>query len=266
MQYPNDLAPLDELDDWKIADYEIDPRGMTLIGRGGENLGEIKTLLASPSAEEAFFAIVEPAAHRGQHFAVPLENIRFDADNRRAYAPYLAANFAQAPQYSAGARDYDAYNSYWLGVLEREPVAEADRHEHEQHRPAKDALRLHREVLKADKEVVEAGEVTVRTEVVEETKTLEVPVKREEVVITRHPVEGGRIETGGIEASEEEIRIPIRQEEVHVSKNTVVTEEVEIGKREVQETQTVSETLRHEEAHIDTTGKARVIDTDVDKS
>ena len=263
MQYPNDLAPLDELEDWKVADYEVDPRGMALIGRGGENLGEIQTLIASPSAEEAFFAIVEPTAHRGKHFAVPLENIRFDADNRRAYAPYLAANFAQAPQYSAGARDYNAYNTYWVSVLKREPVAEADRHE--QHKPAKDALRLHREVLKTDKEVVEAGEVTVRTEVIEETKTIEVPVKREEVVITRHAVEGGRVEAGGIEASDEEIRIPIREEQVHVSKNTVVTEEVEIGKREVQETTTVSETLRHEEAHIDTTGKVNVVDRDVNK-
>ena len=266
MKYPNDLTPLNELTDWKIADYETDPRGMTLIGRGGENLGEIHTLLASPSVEEAFFAIVEPTAHRGQQFAVPLENIRFDADNKRAYAPYLAANFAQAPQYSAGARDYDAYNNYWLGVLEREPVTEADRNEHEQHQPAKDALRLHREVLKTDKEVVEAGEVTVRTEIIEETQTIEVPVRREEVVITRHAIEGGRVEAGGIEASAEEIRIPIRHEEVHVSKNTIVTEEVEIGKREVQETQTVSETLRHEEAHIDTTGTARVVEHDVDKN
>ena len=46
------------------------------------------------------------------------------------------------------------------------------------------------ERLHAEKHPVETGEVRVRKEVHTETKTLEVPVQREEVVIERTPVHG----------------------------------------------------------------------------
>ena len=99
------------------------------------------------------------------------------------------------------------------------------------------------ERLHAEKRPVETGEVTVRKEVHTENKTLEVPVQREKVVIERTPVHG-RAATEGVAAGDiregEQIRVPVREEQVNVSKEPVVTEEVKVGKRVVQDTERVS--------------------------
>jgi uncharacterized protein (TIGR02271 family) len=122
----------------------------------------------------------------------------------------------------------------------------------------RERLQLREEELRATKEPVKAGEVRVRKEVVSEEKTIDVPVTREEVVIERHPA-SGRPATGDIEEGEQ-IRIPITEEEVRVEKRPVVKEEITVGKRRVQETETVRDTVRREEARVEETGAARVRD------
>ena len=121
---------------------------------------------------------------------------------------------------------------------------------------AHDTVRLHEERLEAQKQTVQAGEVSIHKEVVTEQKTIEVPVSREEVVIERHPVNG--VEASDFGAETDEIRIPISEERVTVSKTPVVTEEISVGKRTVQDTQTVSGTVRREEAHIEQSGDVHV--------
>jgi uncharacterized protein (TIGR02271 family) len=116
-------------------------------------------------------------------------------------------------------------------------------------------LQLREEELLATKERVKAGEVRVRKDVVAEEKTIEVPVTREEAVVERHPV-SGRPAAGDIKEGEE-IRVPLSEEEVRVEKRPVVKEEITVGKRRVQETETVRDTVRREEARIDETGGAR---------
>lgn len=118
-------------------------------------------------------------------------------------------------------------------------------------------LRLHKEELHADKQKVQAGEVSVRKEVVTETKTLEVPVTREEVVIERHTVTDGGISTGDL-GDGETIRIPVMEEQVTLQTTAVATEEVSIGKREIQETREVSGEVRHEEVVVDREGNPTV--------
>ncbi|MBV8234306.1 MAG: YsnF/AvaK domain-containing protein, partial [Acidimicrobiia bacterium] len=88
-------------------------------------------------------------------------------------------------------------------------------------------IEVREEELQAHKQLVEAGEVRVRKEVVTEHRTLEVPVQREEVVIERHAPTGELVE---------EIRIPVRKEQVTVEKRPVVKEEVTVGKRVVEGT------------------------------
>jgi uncharacterized protein (TIGR02271 family) len=118
-------------------------------------------------------------------------------------------------------------------------------------------LELHEEELRAKKERVQAGEVRIRKEVVEENKTLEVPVTREEVVIERHPVSGRGASDRDISEGEE-IRIPVMEEEVRVEKTPVVKEEISLRKRAVQDTERVSDTVKREEAHVEHTGTAQV--------
>ncbi len=119
-----------------------------------------------------------------------------------------------------------------------------------------DRIELREEELRAEKERVEAGEVRIRKEVVSEERTIEVPVTREEVVIERRPA-SGRESSGNID-DDQEIRIPLMEEEVRVEKTPVVREEVTLRKQQVQGTETVSDTVRREEAHIEQTGDAKV--------
>ncbi len=117
-------------------------------------------------------------------------------------------------------------------------------------------VRLREEELRPRKETVKTGEVGVRKEVVSERQEMEVPVEREEVVIDRRPVERQPADRP-IEESET-IRVPVREERVTVEKEPVVTGEVTVGKRQVPDTQTVSGTVRREEARVEREGDVDV--------
>jgi uncharacterized protein (TIGR02271 family) len=119
-----------------------------------------------------------------------------------------------------------------------------------------ETLELREEELRAEKQRVKAGEVRLRKEIVEEEKTIEVPVSHEEVVVEKRNVSGRRPATGEI-GEDEEIRIPLTEEEVRVEKTPVVREEVTLKKRQVQDTERVSETLKREEAKVESTGDVR---------
>jgi uncharacterized protein (TIGR02271 family) len=113
------------------------------------------------------------------------------------------------------------------------------------------------EVLRVNKQRVQSGEVSLRKEVRTENQTIEVPVTHEELVIERVASEG-RNATAGQIGSDQEIRVPLSEERVSVEKTPVVREEVRVGKRQVQDTQTVSDNVRHEELEVDDkTGRVR---------
>ena len=118
-------------------------------------------------------------------------------------------------------------------------------------------LRLREEQLNVNKERVQAGEVRLRKDVVEEQQTINVPVTHEEVYIERRPVTDAAVDNTPI-GTDEVISIPVTEEKVNVTKNTVVTGEVAIGKREVQQTQQVVDTVKREELHVERQGNALV--------
>lgn len=123
-------------------------------------------------------------------------------------------------------------------------------------------LRLREEQLQVNKQPVQAGEVGIRKDVVEEQKTINVPVTHEEVYIERRP--GSGQPTDEPIGQGEDIRVPVREEQVNVTKQTVHTGEVAIGKRAVQETQQVTDTVKREEAHIEREGDVNVQGTNID--
>jgi uncharacterized protein (TIGR02271 family) len=125
-------------------------------------------------------------------------------------------------------------------------------------------LRLHKEELDINKREVQTGEVILSKDVVEEHKTVEVPVTHEEVVIER-TVLNNEVSDSPI-GSEETIRIPVSEEKIEVGKHTVVTGEVSAHKREVEEIHQVDETLRREEARIEQNGDIKITSEDPDKS
>lgn len=114
------------------------------------------------------------------------------------------------------------------------------------------ALQLREETLDVSKKNVDRGEVEVTKDVVEDEKTVSVPVQREEGYIEKRPVDSNDYEsTEDITESSEHIRMPLTDEEVDIQKRTVVTDEVVVGKRKYEETQEQTEKVKREEARIE---------------
>jgi uncharacterized protein (TIGR02271 family) len=121
-----------------------------------------------------------------------------------------------------------------------------------------DTLQLREEELQARKTTVETGQVHLGKEVVEEQRTLEVPVTREEVFVERHPVDRHPADSPISDSDRETIQVPVTEERVELEKQPVVYEEVGVGKRVTQETQQVSGTVRREELRVENEGDAEV--------
>ncbi|WP_422115199.1 DUF2382 domain-containing protein [Brachybacterium sp. UNK5269] len=113
---------------------------------------------------------------------------------------------------------------------------------------------LHEERAHVGTEKVETGRVRLRKHVVTDTKQVEVPVQREEVVLEREPADG---RTGGT-LTDDEVEVTLTEERPVVTKETVATENVSLGKRAVTDTETVQTDVAREEVEIeDGTGKPR---------
>lgn len=130
---------------------------------------------------------------------------------------------------------------------------EHDHHDHLHEDDEARRLRLHEEKLSVDKERVQTGEVDIDKHVVTDEQTVEVPVTREEVYVERRKVDG-EMADGEVFEDGDSIHIPVTEERVEVTKRPVVSEEIVVGKREIQDTETVSETVRKEEVDIDKSG------------
>ena len=112
--------------------------------------------------------------------------------------------------------------------------------------------------MRTYRERIQRGEVRLRKEVVTENQTVEVPVTREELVIERTTPSGDARANAGEIGTDEEIRVPLSEERARVEKQPVVNEEVRVGKRAVQNTERVSQDVRHEELRVDKDGDVEV--------
>lgn len=121
------------------------------------------------------------------------------------------------------------------------------------------SLKLKEEQLNISKDRVQAGEVEIHKEVVEEQQTVNIPVTREEVYVERRTVNEEDYD-GTLASEDETIRVPIMEEKVEVHKQPVVSEELVIGKREVQDTERVVENVKREEARVETEGEEKVVE------
>ncbi|MFP2901587.1 YsnF/AvaK domain-containing protein, partial [Corallococcus sp. 4LFB] len=107
-------------------------------------------------------------------------------------------------------------------------------------------LRTHHEELGVTKHQRSAGEAQVRKVVVEEMKTVEVPLRHEEVEVVRRVAKDpipGDVAT----FQEETIRIPLHAEEAELTKRAYTDEEITIHKRPIEERRSMEGRVRHEE-------------------
>lgn len=110
------------------------------------------------------------------------------------------------------------------------------------------------EQLEISKRDEVTGEIRVRKDVTQETRTVEVPVTKERVEIERVAVPSEPAKEGA-SFKESEIVVPVHEEKVEVRKTPVVTEEVRVHKDVTAEPQRVTETVRKEKVDIDKESK-----------
>ena len=114
-------------------------------------------------------------------------------------------------------------------------------------------LEAREEEVRVRKRPVKTGEAEVRKEVRTEHRSIDVPVKKEELVIERHAVD--RHPASGPVGQTERVRIPLSEEQVELEKRTVATEEVKVGKRVTEDEEHVDATLRKEDIKVDKRGR-----------
>ncbi len=131
----------------------------------------------------------------------------------------------------------------------------------------KQRLQLAEEQLKVRTRPVPAGVVRLHKRVVTETRTIEVTVRREELVVehvSAHDVSQGprgpadtpndSLPLSHPLQPDESFCIPLIEEEILVQTPPTVVEEVVVGKRLVATSQVVSATVRREQARVRATG------------
>jgi uncharacterized protein (TIGR02271 family) len=93
-------------------------------------------------------------------------------------------------------------------------------------------------------------QATIKKEPITETKTVEVQVTHEELIVERRPASSTTTSDIGPVEYETETKIPLRQEEVQVTKQPYVKEELTIKKKPITETRTVSDEVRSEKVKV----------------
>jgi uncharacterized protein (TIGR02271 family) len=161
-----------------------------------------------------------------------------------------------------GSGNVSAAGGVSTGTMTREQTGLEDTLDTDKQR----SLKLREEQLDVNKHRVQTGEVEVKKDVVEEEKTVNVPVKHEEVYVERRAVDKNEADTTGPIGDDETIRVPIVEEKVEVTKKPVVSEELVIGKKQVTETQQVTENVKREEAKVNKEGDASVKENTTDSN
>ncbi len=83
-----------------------------------------------------------------------------------------------------------------------------------------------------------------------ETKTIEVELKHEDLIIEERPLEKRSSSSNSEGVGKTEITIPLKKEDIIVEKKPYVKEKVVINKRELSETKTISEQLVSEKISV----------------
>lgn len=107
------------------------------------------------------------------------------------------------------------------------------------------------ERLKAGVRETEAGKFRLSKRVVEEQKTIDVPVEREDVYVTETAVNRRPATAEELKMRGRDIEVPMRDQEVVTAKEARVTGEVDVRKEMTQETERVTDTVRREEVHVE---------------
>jgi uncharacterized protein (TIGR02271 family) len=250
--------------EWLDDDLELHDSNGDKIG----NIVEVNPDFIVAQASSGFLGLGEP-----KNYFIP----RSYVDREDGNDWYLSVdkdqigneNWTNAPTTSAWSSDWQS--GEYTGEYDADSSANAGETNTTDYNATADQnrtrLRRYEEDVDVNKVQRSAGDVVVNKRVVEETKTIEVPVRREEVSIERRPVSDQTLVGAGADSmsseafQEDSIRVPVMQEDVEVRKVARPVEEIEITKTPTEETRQVDATVRREEFDVnDPTGRTDTSD------
>jgi len=213
-------------------------QGDEVYSTDGEKIGKL-------TGVEGAYLVIEKGWLFPTEYHVPVSAVQSYGDDGSIY---LTVTKEQALSSGWDTIDAGGYDTTMSGASSDDVWAD------EPSRTATDSDHLivpvHEEELTATTRERSAGEVRVSKHVVEEDRTLDVPVMEEHVSITRRVVDRDAT-TGEDVFREETIDVPLRTEDVSLEKRTRVSEEIEIDKKQVQRTERVTGTVRKEVVDVD---------------
>ena len=230
--------------------------GDEVFGADGEKVGSVV-------AVQPGYVVVEKGFFFPTDYSIPMSAIASN-DDGRVYlsvgkdealnqgwdaAPMGTVDYAMAETYGTAEAGIGAGVDNRVGErpFEHDAVPDAVDHLHGDERIR---VPVHEEELTATTRQREIGEVEIEKDVVQEQRTLEVPVTEERVRVDRRAVDRPLDAADATAFREGVIEVPIMGEEVELQKQVRVAEEVEVGKEAVQRTEQVAGSVRREEVRV----------------
>lgn len=132
------ITPLDEMDDFKVADGDPYVRGWEVHSSDGRKIGEVDNLLVDRAARKVRYLDVDLddsiLSGEDRHILVPIGYARLDeSDDQVHVEPLAASGFTDIPAYQHTnlTRDYEASLHGYFGREFTHPKADTDFYDHE---------------------------------------------------------------------------------------------------------------------------------------
>ena len=218
-------------------------KGAEVFDANGEKVGKVVEVGRNSFKVEKGFIF-----HKDMH--LPMSAVARTHDN------HVHLNVAKDHVMTMGAEQLPAEGHAWYGMNTRETGRTTDRAMTGREGETK-SVPVIEEELKAGVREKQGGMARVTKSVVEEQKSIDVPVQHEEVYVTERAVNRAATPEE-MKMMDRDIEIPLKQQEVVTQKQAVVTGEVNIRKEVKRETEHVTDTVRREEVHVDEPNNKRV--------
>jgi uncharacterized protein (TIGR02271 family) len=278
------IVPLDELDDFEVAEGDPDVRGWDVISADGRKIGEVDQLLVDTAAMKVRYLDVDvdddlmESGNNERHILIPIGYARLDEDDDHVVVDQLqSSQISTLPAYEHQplTRDYEtsirqSFDTGYTaaGTAATSATANDEFYAHDLYdddrfygsrrgtEENERRLTLSEEELAVGRREVRAGEVEIEKDVETRHVRENVPVSHEEVIVERRPATPGMGANARIE--EGEIHVPVTEEELVVNKRAVPKEELVVRKQEVVENEPVEADLRRERAEVHEEGDVQV--------
>ncbi|WP_237222289.1 DUF2382 domain-containing protein [Rothia nasimurium] len=246
-------------------------RNSTVFGTDGEKIGKVGELYLDAQTGEPTFVTVNTGFFGTNESFIPVDKARYAGEE--IHVPYTkefvkgAPNIAEDGELSP-AEEQRLYEYYSLTAgtatagTATAGVANTERPATDAHAAQATATAENGDVVAHEERLnvgtatsaTQTGQVRLRKVVRTETETVEVPVRKEEIVVERTNLKDGEVvENYDFDSAEAQadVTVTAHEERPVVSTETVATERVSVGKEVHTDTERVSADVRKEEIVVE---------------